>query len=214
MSPISSLVAGSKVFTKHNGLSCCNALLPTASSSSVPTPKDLLVLFLPLTPGNSILKSFNALPLRRTTWYCCLPFTTPGIRVLSFPRHPRPVLVGSCYLVVSATFHMVYVDRDYHRLLVSFSRGPCCSLQLPRTLCFTWLDSHGLLSSRVASHPLTGLPFVDFMWTIVHSDRTPRTLVILSRGLVQTDFRIVRLFSSAALVAFVDPCRYSLIRFT
>jgi hypothetical protein len=56
----------------------------------------------------------NALPLRRTSWHYHSYHSLLGF-ACSLPRHRRPVLVGSCYHV-------------------TFSRGPCCSLQLPRTL--------------------------------------------------------------------------------
>jgi hypothetical protein len=72
--------------------------------------------------------------------------------------------------VLSAAFvshGLLYARLDSHGLLVNsfqrslwrlhyhtaiYSRGPCCLLQLPRTI------------------------FVGFTWTIVHSDQTPRTL--------------------------------------
>jgi hypothetical protein len=40
-----------------------------------------------------------------------------------------PVLVGSCYLVVSASFHVVHVDLDYHGLLI-FSHAASLSIRL------------------------------------------------------------------------------------
>jgi hypothetical protein len=101
-------------------------------TQSIPTPEDFLVLFLPLTPGNSILKSFNALPLWRTTWHHChslLGFSC------SLPRYCRPVLV----------FHVVHVNPDYHGLRIILAWLVVHSIGLPRThvilacLPFTWL---------------------------------------------------------------------------
>jgi hypothetical protein len=66
---------------------------------------------------------------------------TPGIRMLSLPQHRLPVLVGSCYLVVSRgsycqSLRLPRTNRSYRSsgCTVIYSRGPCCSLQLPRPL--------------------------------------------------------------------------------
>jgi hypothetical protein len=117
---------------------------------SVPTPEDHLVP-LPFTPGSSILKSFNALPLRRTTRCSFLPFT-PGFAcsctVLStgsllvlvvFSCGPMSIATAMDYRFVRF-IHVVPVARcNYHGLFVhlSCSRGFFLS---------TRLDSHGLYS--------------------------------------------------------------------
>jgi hypothetical protein len=154
------MVAGSR--SSPLWLVLYQSLLPTKSSSqSAPTPEDLLVLILPLTPGSSILKSFNALPLRRTTWYCCLPIT-PGIRMLSSPASSA----GPCWFLLS-------------RCLGFHSRGPL-SISI---------GLHRLLLSRVASHPLIGLPRTRIILssgcTAIHSRgscqfRLPRTINLFS----------------------------------
>jgi hypothetical protein len=121
-----------------------------------------LVLFLPFTPGNSILKSFNALPLRRTTWHCCHS-------LLGFACS-HTALAGPCCLLLSRclgihscgllsipiglprTFGLLvcsvqqsqwllfatpqFIQVSGQQLCVGiYSRGSCCRLfQLPRTL--------------------------------------------------------------------------------
>jgi hypothetical protein len=135
-------------------------------TQSVPTPEDLLALFLPFTPGNSILKSFNALPLWRTTWHCCLPFT-PGIRMLSWRRPVLVTLAGPCcwlllsrslswhHLVVPVVFttpqfvHVAscpldWTPRTLHSSCILLSMTHWCSIHLACTAVGS-SDSHGLL---------------------------------------------------------------------
>jgi hypothetical protein len=116
-------VADCCLFLKRK-LSPITQFIPRRSGGfikSVPTPVDLLVLlFLPFTPGNSILKSISALPLQKTTWHHC--HSLLGF-ACSLPWHRWPVLVDCCYHVVLALIHVVPVDPDYHGL-VSFHVAP------------------------------------------------------------------------------------------
>jgi hypothetical protein len=93
------------------------------------------------------MRSHSGGPLGTHSYHSLLGFAC------SLLRHRRPVLVGSRCLVIS--------------------RGPCCSLQLPRTLCsfvrFTWLDSHGLFSLIHSSGPSGSCStprFILFTWLV------------------------------------------------
>jgi hypothetical protein len=77
--------------------------------------EDLLVPFLLFTPGNSILKSFNALPLRRTTWYYHSYHSLLGFLHALFPGFGRSLLV-LVIMLSRVSYHVVHVNRDYHRL--------------------------------------------------------------------------------------------------
>jgi hypothetical protein len=151
---------------------------------------------LPFTPGNSILKSLNALPLRRTTRYSFLPFT-PGICLLSH-GFIYQLFVGSCYHVVSSgprgsssTPQFIFtwlVDRpldwtptDYQFIQFFVSRGlnptdscyhsrvASCQIRLPRTIRSYHSSGCTAVHSRGPCHLL----------------QLPRTLCCLSTGSAQ-----------------------------
>jgi hypothetical protein len=136
-------------------MAVCSVRPSQNQNQSAPTLEDLLVLFLPLTPGNSNHQGSTPSP---EDHLAPLPFT-PGILVLlSLPRHRRPVLVGGCcYLVVSASFHVAIVDPDYHRLRIILTRLVVRSVGFPWTInsvhSFMWLDSHGLFALFNSSGP-------------------------------------------------------------
>jgi hypothetical protein len=108
-----------------------------------------------LTTHSWELKSFNALPLRRTTWYCCSYHSLLGFA--RFPRHRRPVLVGSRYLGISSrglVLSVLPTPTDlYHSHVVPVAgcnyHGPFVPL-----LIHSFHSSRGLLSTRLDSHGL------------------------------------------------------------
>jgi hypothetical protein len=139
-----------------------------------------------------------------------LPFT-PGIFMLSLPRHRRPVLVGSRYLIVSRGSYcrsfrlprtLVISSRGFlpTRLLDSHglsihSRGPCCSLWLPRTIRVVHSSGpsgfrHTAIHFHVACRSSTRLESHGLLISLIYSSSsrkhsTFRTLCNLSTGSVQ-----------------------------
>jgi hypothetical protein len=105
-----------------------------------------------------------------------LPFT-PGICLLSNGFDRSLLLVDCCYLVVSVTFHVVHVDRDYHGLWSVHSSGPSgFRSATPRFIhvayCLLDLDSHGLFSfdSYCSSGPSGSSPTPQFIqFTLYYS---------------------------------------------
>jgi hypothetical protein len=158
-----------KVFAKHNGLSCCNALLPTAPVMSWPFDSALTKS----KSSNQSMHSHSGGPLGTHSYRSLLGFACS---------------VGPCYLIVSVTFHVAIVHSDrtprtrtiltWSLLLIATTTGSSFILGLfqcsgsgtpvlsaafvSRGLLSTRLDSRGLLihsfhSLRGLSSPI-GLP--------------------------------------------------------